>query len=257
MRIRTVTLTGADDGVNPSDLLTLSLKYPFVEWGILVSWKRRGTPRYPSPQWTQRLALAQRVSGTGAFAAHLCGDAMRDAVQVLTGPNPARASEWMLPIGISPNQYDQLFGRTQINFDVGREGLSELKLTALMGSWRASRTGVLITQHNAANADMWSAFQAGDRGGKVSGPRHQILMDASGGRGRAPDSWPRPIAGVACGYAGGIGPDSIGADLTRIAEAVGEGVIWIDMEGRVRDEADRFDLNRVETVLRAVRDRTI
>jgi hypothetical protein len=62
---------------------------------------------------------------------------------------------------------------------------------------------------------------------------------------------------VACGYAGGIGPDSIGADLTRIAEAVGEGVIWIDMEGRVRDEADRFDLNRVETVLRAVRDRTI
>jgi len=150
MHIRTVTFTGADDGaddgVNPSDLLSLSLKYPFVEWGILVSWKRYGTPRYPSPQWTQRLALAQRVSGTGAFAAHLCGDAMRDAVRVLTAPNPAHVAEWMLPIGISPDQYDQIFGRTQFNFDVEREGLTGLQLTALMRAWRASRTGFLITK---------------------------------------------------------------------------------------------------------------
>ena len=34
----------------------------------------------------------------------------------------------------------------------------------------------------------------------------------------------------------------------------GDGVIWIDMEGRLRDAADRFDLERVETVLRAVAD---
>jgi len=257
MRIRTVTITGADDGVDPSDLLSLSQRYPFVEWGVLVSWKRYGTLRYPSPQWIDTLALAQRVSGTGAFAAHLCGEAMRDAVRVLTDPHPAHVAEWMLPIGISPDQYDQLFGRTQFNFHVGREGLTELQLTALMRSWRASRIGALITQHNEANAAIWSAFQAGDLGGKVSGPRHQILMDASGGRGRAPDSWPRPIAGVASGYAGGIGPETIGADLDRIAQAVGDGVIWIDMEGRVRDEADRFDLNRVETVLRAVRGRVL
>jgi hypothetical protein len=257
MRIRTVTFTGADDGVDPSDLLSLSLKYPFVEWGILISWKRYGTPRYPSPQWIDQLALAQRVSGNGAFAAHLCGDAMRDAVRVLTDPHPAHVAEWMLPIGISPDQYDQLFARTQLNFDVDREGLTEVKLTALMRAWRASRTGILITQHNEGNAGIWSAFQAGDLGGKSSGPKHQILMDASGGRERAPESWPRPITGVACGYAGGIGPETIVADLDRIAQAVGDGIIWIDMEGRVRDAQDRFDLNRVETVLRAVRGRVL
>jgi hypothetical protein len=33
MRIRTVTLTGADDGVDPSDLLSLSLKYPLGQFG--------------------------------------------------------------------------------------------------------------------------------------------------------------------------------------------------------------------------------
>jgi len=114
-----------------------------------------------------------------------------------------------------------------------------------------------VNQHNEGNAGIWSAFQAGDLGGKVSGPRHHILMDASGGRGRSPDNWPRPITGVACGYAGGIGPDTIEADLDRIAGAVGDGVIWIDMEGRVRDEVDRFDLDRVETVLRAVRERVL
>jgi len=257
MYIRTVTFTGADDGVNPSDLLSLSQQYPFVEWGILVSWKRYGTPRYPSPQWIDRLASARHKVGTGTFAAHLCGDAMRDAVRVLTNPHPAHVAEWMLPLGIAPHQYDALFGRTQFNFDVGREGLSPSDLSTLMRSWRASRTGCLISQHNEQNAKVWSSLQAGDVATSASGPRHHLLMDASGGRGLTPQTWPRPIEGVYCGYAGGIGPDTILDDLDRIARAVGDGIIWIDMEGRLRDEQDRFDLSRVETVLRAVRDWTL
>ena len=34
--LQTVTLTGADDSVNPEDLIAISKEFPFVEWGILI-----------------------------------------------------------------------------------------------------------------------------------------------------------------------------------------------------------------------------
>ena len=33
----TVTITGADDSIQPSQLLDLQKEFPFVEWGILLS----------------------------------------------------------------------------------------------------------------------------------------------------------------------------------------------------------------------------
>ena len=49
------TITGADDLVDPDDLVVLSREYPFVEWAILISASRAGTPRYPSSAWLERL----------------------------------------------------------------------------------------------------------------------------------------------------------------------------------------------------------
>jgi hypothetical protein len=37
MRLKTVTITGADDAVDPEELLQIQQRYPFVEWGILLS----------------------------------------------------------------------------------------------------------------------------------------------------------------------------------------------------------------------------
>ena len=53
--LTTVTITGADDRVDPWELARLSEEFPHVEWGVLISTGRAGTPRYPS---TRRVALA-------------------------------------------------------------------------------------------------------------------------------------------------------------------------------------------------------
>jgi hypothetical protein len=249
-------MTGADDRTDPLALLDLSRRYPFVEWGILFSERLSGTARYPGPDWVQSLLRLTPYREGARFAAHLCGRTMRAFVGAFGATGEPDLDAWLSPFGMSLSQYDSFFGRTQVNFDQERERLDEMTLTTLMRRWKVRARGELITQHNANNLTLWLPLQAADRAdGRPR--RHQLLMDASGGRGVAPDAWPRPIAGVPCGYAGGIGPDTIESDLERIAEAVGDGVIWIDMEGRLRDPSDRFDLTRVETVLKAVADRAL
>jgi hypothetical protein len=74
------------------------------------------------------------------------------------------------------------------------------------------------------------------------------LFDTSGGRGLMPASWPKPHPTQISGYAGGIGPDNVLDVLSRI-EATD---FWIDMESKVRDANDRFDLDAVERVCELV-----
>lgn len=256
MRIERVTMTGADDRTDPLALLDLSRRYPFVEWGVLFSEGRSGTPRYPGADWISVLLSLASYREGAHFAAHLCGGTMRRFMEAF-GPTPEPNHDaWLSPFGLTLVEYDSFFGRTQVNFDQGREGFDEARLATLIQRWKVRTRGELITQHNAGNADIWPVLQSADRSDGRTG-RHQLLMDASGGRGASPEAWPRPIAGVFCGYAGGLGPDTVLTDLHRIAEVVGDGVIWIDMEGRLRDAADRFDLDRVELVLRAVADRLL
>lgn len=181
---------------------------------------------------------------------------MRHFMEAFSDSSQADLNTWLSPFGISLAEYDSFFGRTQVNFDQERERFDEARLVTLIWRWKGRTRGDLITQHNPANAELWPVLQSADRA-DGRGPRHQILMDASGGRGVSPETWPRPIAGVSCGYAGGLGPDTIIADLDRIGQVVGDGVIWIDMEGRLRDTSDRFDLIRVEEVLKAVSDRIL
>lgn len=69
-----MTITGADDSVDPNDLAAISKDFPFVEWGILFSKKRQGQmPRYPSYDWLAKLYLATRKYFVRT-SAHLCGD---------------------------------------------------------------------------------------------------------------------------------------------------------------------------------------
>lgn len=74
------------------------------------------------------------------------------------------------------------------------------------------------------------------------------LFDQSGGRGIEPGAWPKSHATSQCGYAGGIGPDNVLDVLSRIDSTD----FWIDMESKVRDANDRFDLDAVERVCQAV-----
>jgi len=83
----------------------------------------------------------------------------------------------------------------------------------------------IITQHSAGSAHLLANEL----------PNHAVLVDGSGGRGISPEQWERPDAdsGKAVGFAGGLGPDNITAELQKI-RAVAQGEWWADMEGKLR-----------------------
>lgn len=51
MKPNLISITGADDSVNPQDLLRLSVQHPQAEWAILYFPEKEGDPRNPSAQW--------------------------------------------------------------------------------------------------------------------------------------------------------------------------------------------------------------
>lgn len=72
--LHTVTITGADDAVDPRHLFELSREFPYVEWAILRSIGRVGTNRYPSEAWLHELGHEALKHRDARFAAHLCGE---------------------------------------------------------------------------------------------------------------------------------------------------------------------------------------
>lgn len=191
-----VTITGADDQTDPKDLADLSVRFPFVEWGILFSWKRMGTERYPSRVWRDRLRTIWNAYPEVTLAAHLCGD----MAGVVMGGEMAFAEGG--------------FRRVQINgFDPEKA--------------RRMQRGVYILQARTAQGVVEANAFAMARSGCC------ILYDVSGGRGVSPESWALPPTRAAVGYAGGIGPDNV-TDVLRALESVTP--TWIDMESNVRTD---------------------
>jgi hypothetical protein len=220
------TLTGADDTTSIDDLFALQDRFPFVEWGILYSESQRGIGRYPSGDWL--VALTDRLQAEEkprSFALHVCGRAVRDLL--------AGAGEVCRVASVFP--------RIQINFRAADYPLEQIRATL-----RRHGSQSVITQHNSANETLWKDL--------ACETNHTILFDTSGGRGIAPASWPAPLPTALCGYAGGLGPGNIRGELPAIRRAARGTAYWIDMEGKLRDAQDRFDLNAARNVLEAVQD---
>jgi hypothetical protein len=227
MNIYTVSITGADDNVKPEDLVDLSNKYPFVEWGLLLSSSREGSKRFPTREW---LAKVQGYSDYLRLAGHLCGRWVRELVQ--GGKCTIRDA---CP-GIWP-----MFQRMQINFHGNWEHCPEfLDAIHLMRKQIIfqidSFDNELFIKARKANLDVVPLF------------------DISHGRGWTPETWPKPLTGVRCGFAGGLGSHNIEAELQKIKESASDAEIWLDMESNVRDDDDRFDLEKVERVLDVAED---
>lgn len=220
MKLRCVSITGADDGVTIADLSRMAGQYPFVEWAILFMPEMAGQARAPSPGWIRNFVATYRGRH---MAMHLCGSA-------LTGFAAGK-----------PEIVDMMrgFRRIQLNLEFGDvEGRYDMD--ALLAQVSAHPQFEFIFQYTDKRHDLLPRL-AGIKS-------HALLFDASAGRGVAPDCWPAPIDGHACGYAGGINPGNVAAHLDKIA-AAGVQETWIDMESGVRTD-DHFDLRKVEDVLR-------
>jgi hypothetical protein len=228
--IKTVTITGADDSINPVQLLELSKKYSFVEWAILFSRNQQGANRFPTMQWVRELnTVYDNNPGALKLSCHLCGGYVRE---LLMG-NISFVEE--LPLN--------MFSRVQINTH-GLEHAYSAALPEALNLWPDKE---FIFQYDNENANPLNLSHK--QGCNVS-----ALFDLSHGAGILPESWPSPLPGIKSGYAGGIGPDNIDRQMHLIEDLTGLNETWIDMETRVRSSGDKqFDLTLVEECLEAAR----
>jgi phosphoribosylanthranilate isomerase len=235
MHLRHITITGADDNVDPGMLISLSKKFPQVEWGILFSSKRSGTPRYPSASWTEKfIKLANKNSDT-KISLHLCGEIVKE----LIAGNPESID---LLIRKVLDYYERRI-RVQINYN----SQGELARTLQLSRWFQSHPNIdFILQYNKSNRAFCGDFalRVPDMTRRIS-----MLYDASGGRGTETKIFAPPFARYLTGYAGGLSPDNLQKNLQQI-KSVAEGyVIWIDTESGVRDENDNMDMEKVREYL--------
>lgn len=239
------TLTGADETTEFNDLASLHRVFPFVEFAFLFSPDRAGAGgRYPSVAWLHAvLARAKHETPAMHVAVHFCGRSVHELV------NREQNSAAM---GLLQH-LDTEFGsraRVQLNFNLkrlptGQEPGFLHRLAALIeGHPRLT----FITQRFPGNLPVLSALP--------DLVNHVVLFDGSGGRGVSPVGWEAPVTSPT-GYAGGLGPHNLAAELVQVTEAIQgsatpQAPFWVDMESSLRNAHDQFDLSCARACLELV-----
>lgn len=217
MKITGVTITGADNQVDFSELLDLQMTYPFVEWAILFSLNKEGRPRYPDRRHIKTFKAPLNL------AAHFCG---WFAKEVMENQN----------FDVFKSISDD-FRRVQINYNF--KDSSGWNLQKLL-DFAQTQDRQIILQHNKSNSPTIDLILPHQK-------NIQVLFDASCGRGTEIQTIPEPLT-FPTGYAGGISPDNIQAICEAIQAHPSQDSVWIDMESGVRTN-NRFMFKKVEQVL--------
>lgn len=230
MRIKTVTITGADDSINPRLLIELSQEFPFVEWGILISRNSVGERRFPSLKWIKWLSenrFDHSLDEVVKISGHICGQWVRD---IMIGETYEFEKIFYPVYG--------MFRRIQINTHGEKLKISNSGIVTALKSLDRP----ILVQFDEVNS--WIYYCAKDAGINVF-----PFFDLSHGAGMLPEKWPDFI-GNYCGYAGGLGPDNLEEQLVKIGSVVGDKDVWIDMETKVRsDDDEKFDIKKVRKCL--------
>lgn len=225
-----VSLTGPDDQTDITELQALAVKYPFVEWALLYVPHNEGAARNPRQAWRKTFF---EVNMPGTSAVHLCGSQAFNELQ-----------KDMLPAEIL--QADRL----QLNINARRKDFTDKEVLEIYK--RSLDLGPdIILQRHADTAALIDRFIAGLP--VIDTHRIHVLLDESKGTGSTPDVWRRPdsLDGIACGYAGGIGPHNVQQILPLVAAIhQPDEPYWIDMESGVRTD-NQFDIFKAEAVLAA------
>jgi hypothetical protein len=175
MKIRLCTFTGADDAVDPVDLASLSRSYPFVEWAVSYDPSRAGQARYPSAAWVSGFL---ETCGSAHKAMHLSGAGLSEFVAGNT----------------AVLEYVQNFQRVELNLDYEMDRTVE-NIFALIEQLKKFPAKEFILGLNHDTKHLLPRF---------ADVNLSVLFDSSGGTGKKPEIWPKPLKGYECGYAGGI-----------------------------------------------------
>lgn len=226
MKINKLAIAGADDKVDQSQLVALSAEFPFIEWSVLLSVNKAGQQRYPSPEWTMKLAEKDL-----SLSAHFCGWWAR---QVLEEKN-------YLLIKNFPEQ----FKRVQLNYNFKHSGGYNLhSLVEFMASYPERS---IIFQLNKSNTPVLRQLVQDE---KLT-PNIHFLYDASGGYGKVIERIEGTIDNQYTGYAGGLNPENIEQICQMITDDTEQVETYVDLESGVRTD-NEFDLVKVRDIAQKV-----
>lgn len=222
-----VTFTGVDDKTDIKRLCEIQKKYPFAEFGVLISVNNTGkhtNNRYPD------FTIFKKLKGRGLnLSLHVCGSLAR---------NIASNNDWQALKDFVGKDFD-IFSRVQLNLKGSHKFADSLSLPD-------SEKQVIIQICD-------SSFDYYDRN---KGSRIMGLFDNSGGTGVVAKSYWTDLDASFIGYAGGISEENVleiikNIDSTRVP-LPHYYEYWIDMESSLRDNKDRFDLDVVERICEKV-----
>jgi hypothetical protein len=224
MKLTSITFTGIDERTDIDRVREISEKYPYVEWGVLLSyhWQENGN-RYPNPALLEKLEY-----GGLRLSAHLCGQMARD---------------------VADGETRKMYETINWNFDIFRRCQLNTNVSARYQELRSMRpfdrmlNEVILQMNGGDSLDSFLRY--------CEKPLFHVayLLDASGGRGINTPIRVFDNKDIHIGYAGGINPENVGAKLKQLLDFYSYGSFWIDMESGVRTEDDWLDLDKVQQVL--------
>lgn len=200
---------GADDSVRIPDLIEIAEEYPFVEFGILLSRGAMGRPRFPSADWLARLIDA--CAGKGMrFAGHICGAWVKE---IMLGNWP----RWDFCNIHEQFMAADMYRKFQVNTHAQPHQVDFFQLPFILRELQANGQSVIF-QYDGVNGD-----QLVHRSLENGNTNISTLFDLSHGAGILPESWPKLLPGVPCGYAGGLSPENVAEQLAKLESVIGEG----------------------------------
>ncbi len=226
--IERVTITGADNSVNPKEILGLSLLYPFVEWGILLPFSSYdGTRRFPNKQWFMDfIRLRQEYDNPEniRLSAHICPPYSTNIIQY---GNIEKTFE-ELDIVIS------YFGRIQLNV----HSIPVSSYCSAFIDWCKTAPQEVILQADGVNDWITKGV-----------PNVSVLYDTSSGAGEFSNEWAnhsqleKPF-----GYAGGLNIETLPIAIVEWFKQDDSKLFWIDLETGVRQDG-LFDSSKAQAIL--------
>lgn len=243
MVVNYVTCSGTNEFTDIKEMCELMNAYPLSEIAVQVSEKQ-------SPAGSARLDWVR------ALAAYLTENQL--SINAALHVNRTWVEEMCRGIVVPELQeliemqdiYDlPLFKRIQLNFKLGRDEVREDCDDTLVGlQHRLSRRFIL--SYNESNKRIVHQLY-------LKGLRFDCLYDSSFGAGIAPDTRKAPVfTDIVQGYAGGISPDNVVAELEKIASAVENspttGNVYIDAQKGLEDEQTHLSLEKCHRYLDAV-----
>lgn len=228
MKLKMVTFTGIDNNTNLQWIKSISEKYPFVEWGVLLDSKRTGIKsRFPSLETIFNIKVLLKDCN---ISIHLCGNMAQDVANGMH--EPLTMAKYLLP------------NAKRIQINLGRSIESFGNLVPRFNTYGANFDVQIICQcHGLNNHTIKNANDAISK-------RLVFLNDASGGRGII-GNFDNPVNENLTGYAGGISEMNVTNILQKIQSIPYDNDFWIDMETGVRIQ-DNFSEYKCDLVLNQV-----